>query len=249
MNILQFWLIDSIVKASVITLEDDAPDAFDRADREPLFGVPSDDEDDNLDAPHYDIENPRPAPRTRSPSGSRSRSSDKDVERVAPFEPKTSGSNTPGQSLEMHSYPPSLSGSVTSQSTSSSSSSSPPSLIKEATKLNKPKRRNPPAPLNIHDVHQPAVNSPQRVGKRRPVSPRISKPAASPPETTVPPSETIKVAGASESNEAWGDPWDDCDDWANRVGEEDWTGRRMEHKKDQLNSADVWNDQQSTVAS
>ncbi|KAF9034972.1 hypothetical protein BDZ89DRAFT_495987 [Hymenopellis radicata] len=48
MNVLQFWLIDSIVKASEPSTLSLDTDAHDGLDREPLFGVPSDDEDDDI---------------------------------------------------------------------------------------------------------------------------------------------------------------------------------------------------------
>ena len=68
MNVLQFWLIDSIVKAHTqpLALTDDTPrlDARD-GDREPLFRADSSDEDETADEsgstpPKYDVENPEP---------------------------------------------------------------------------------------------------------------------------------------------------------------------------------------------
>lgn len=41
------------------------------------------------------------------------------------------------------------------------------------------------------------------------------------------------------TEEEWGNSWDDTDDWANKVGEEDWTGRRMEEKKGVLSGWDT----------
>jgi hypothetical protein len=38
--------------------------------------------------------------------------------------------------------------------------------------------------------------------------------------------------------DAWGESWDDTDDWADKVGEEDWTGRRLEEKKNVLSDWD-----------
>ncbi|KAJ7734029.1 vacuolar membrane protein-domain-containing protein [Mycena maculata] len=218
MNIVQFWLIDSIVKASSIALDADTPDPL---DREPLFGAPEDDDDDDGNVtpnaralPQTDVENhPRARPRSRSPSRPRSRSSDK---QGTPLEPK-SGESTPSTSrpIEAHAYPPSLS--------SSASSSSPP--LREATKL-KPKRRGPPSPIHIRNNNRPAVNSPRQTPKTAPVPPTTPAPA---PVPAPPPAEEA----------AWSDSWDDGDDWANKVGEEEWTGRRMEEKKGVLSGWDT----------
>ncbi|KAJ7126427.1 vacuolar membrane protein-domain-containing protein [Mycena crocata] len=209
MNILQFWLIDSIVKASGVALDLDSPDPL---DREPLFVARDEDDDDddvhNIHA-HHDIEShPRPR-RSLSPSSDRSQSSDK---LRTPFESKSSGLSSPSQPVEMHAYPPSLA--------SSASSSSPPQppVLREARKL-KPKRRSPPAPIHIRTRNSPAVNSPRQTPKTAPV-PVVPEPT--------PPTE-----------EEWGNSWDDTDDWANKVGEEDWTGRRMEEKKGVLSGWDT----------
>ncbi|KAK0230349.1 vacuolar membrane protein-domain-containing protein [Armillaria fumosa] len=226
MNILQFWLIDSIVKASneqFVTLDTDVHDTLDHADRERLFGVPSDDEDDDdIGNQRHDIENPR----SRSPTHQhqRSQSNDKSSGGSTPLasEPKQSGASTPqpipGEAHEVHAYPPSLSNSVTSASTVSSIS--PPS-IREATKLNK-KRRSPPTPIHIRQARQPAVNtvSPAPISASHERKP--SRPVA-----------VVEPAG-----QEWADSWGDEDDWADRVGEEDWTGRRIEQKRDGIN--EVW---------
>jgi hypothetical protein len=219
MNVLQFWLIDSIVKASAVSsvsLDSEAPDAFDHRDREPLFGVPSDDEDDDMSSPHnHDIENPRIVSRSYSPSDPLSHSRDKSTTGSStPYEQKSSGSTTPGQAVEMHAYPPSLSSSIASTSTQSS-----------VTPKQASKRRSPPTPLNIRTAHQPAINSP-----------RVSVPAHSP--HSVAPSNLKESQAVNGSDKEWADSWDDSDDWANRVGEEEWTGRRMDEKKDILN--DTW---------
>ncbi|KAF8213953.1 vacuolar membrane protein-domain-containing protein [Mycena galopus ATCC 62051] len=154
MNILQFWLIDSIVKASGVALDPDAPDPL---DREPLFHSPDDEDDDdgsiNIHS-QTDVEShPRALTRSLSPSSLGRSSPDK---LRTPMEPKTSGSSTPGQPVDMHAYPPSIA--------SSASSSSPPEpqapVLREATKL-KPKRRNPPSPITIRNNNRPAVNSPR----------------------------------------------------------------------------------------
>ncbi|KAG7447595.1 uncharacterized protein BT62DRAFT_930610 [Guyanagaster necrorhizus] len=227
MNILQFWLIDSIVKASneqFVSLDTDVHDVLDHADREPLFGVASDDEDDDgMSAQHHDIENPR----SRSPTLQHERSHSNDKSSggsTTPLasEPKLSGSSTPqtipGETYNVHAYPPSLSSSVASASTMASI---PASSLREATKLNK-KRRSPPTPLHIRPTRQRAVNT----SSPRPKSPSQEREPSRP------------VVVVEPAGQEWADSWGDEDDWADRVGEEDWTGRRIEEKKDSING--VW---------
>jgi len=68
MNILQFWLIDSIVKAHAppVALTDDTSRlGAHGGDREPLFQADGSDEDETADEPgstppKYDVENPEP---------------------------------------------------------------------------------------------------------------------------------------------------------------------------------------------
>lgn len=226
MNVLQFWLIDSIVKASAValTLDSDTPDAFDRADREPLFGGPSDDEED--DPPqHADLENQRHILRSRS-SSPLTDSLDKPISGPTTPLDKLSGSSTPEGSVELHEYPP-------------TSGSSPP-VIKEATRLNK-KRRTAPSPLKLQANVQPAVNSPllssttsTTTTTARQVTPNSSKSL-----------RPIPPKNVEASGKEWAESWDDSDDWANRVGEEEWTGRRMGEKVEALH--DVWGNQTTTV--
>ncbi|KAK1223315.1 hypothetical protein PQX77_013792 [Marasmius sp. AFHP31] len=225
MNVLQFWIIDSIVKASdaPVALDAESPNGRDQADREPLFNAPSDDEDDDDTAPHrpHDIENP-PPPRsnTRSHSSHSQKGGSSDVDGQ-----KASGSSTPMDSLELHPYPPSRNNSFNSDSSTPSSGASTPKL-REANKLNK-KKRGPPSPLNIQPKYQPAINSPQVTGNsiRQPTpnkAPEPARPAVAPPQ---------------QVNE-WEDSWEDSDDWAGRVGEEEWTGRRIGETNTNLHN--VW---------
>ena len=68
MNVLQFWLIDSIVKAHdpPLALTDDTSRlGVHDGDREPLFQADGSDEDETADGPgsaplKYDVENPEP---------------------------------------------------------------------------------------------------------------------------------------------------------------------------------------------
>ncbi|KAJ7639253.1 vacuolar membrane protein-domain-containing protein [Roridomyces roridus] len=217
MNILQFWIVDSIVKGSGVALDEDAPDPL---DREPLFRAGDDDDDDTPTNVHTqtDIEShPRTTRHARSLSPAGSESSDK-----LDKEPKHSNSSTPSTSrpMDIHAYPPNLS------SSAASSASSHAPVLREAKKL-KPKRRSPPSPLEILTVNQPAVNSPGPTPNSAPAPARTPAPVPAPVPKPTPPEE-----------ESWGDSWDDGDDWANKVGEEEWTGRRMEEKRGILNSWD-----------
>lgn len=225
MNVLQFWLIDSIVKASnpgSVTLEPDSDDPALHPDREALF-VASDDEDDDADYRPRDIENPRANTRLHSPR----RSNDKPYNTGSspiPEEHKSSNASTSDQQGD-HSYPPSLSNSMTSMSSDQSSVAPKPArnLLKKAN------RRAAPAPLSLRVAHQPAVNSPSLLAGMS-----ASQQAHVPMIPIVAPIPKVSV----ESNQAWAETWDDSDDWANRVGEDEWTGRRIEQKKDTLNN--VW---------
>ncbi|KII95262.1 hypothetical protein PLICRDRAFT_208245 [Plicaturopsis crispa FD-325 SS-3] len=224
MNVLQFWLIDSIVKASadsaVVLPTNSRHDSYE--DREPLFNAPEDDDgdDDHGSRPH-DIENPPP----RKSSRPASHEFDKNDDATLTFPSdgdhnKRSGSSTPSapgdsslQSMATHAYPPSLSSSPSSSYTATSrhKSKSPSS---KSLRRSKP----PPAPLHLQSSAQPAVNSPDRLSSRI--------------NTQPPPSQL-----PSPHHDDW-ENWEDSEDWANKVGEEDWTGRRLEEKKEALN--DVW---------
>ncbi|KAG6910792.1 hypothetical protein DXG01_007680 [Tephrocybe rancida] len=208
MNVLQFWLIDSIVKASTkaVALDDDVSDA--PHDREPLFRAP--DEDDDDDYRHNDIEHARP----QHPSPLRRKSS-----LDSTSDEFKSGTTSPNDEAADHSYPPSLSNSV------SSGGSSQPRPAKNL--LKNAKRRAAPAPLSVTTDYPPAVNSPGVLLSS--AQPIMHVPLA--------PARKIEVV-SDNTADAWADTWDEEDDWANRVGEEDWTGRRIEHKQSTLKN--VW---------
>ncbi|KAH6914770.1 vacuolar membrane protein [Coprinopsis sp. MPI-PUGE-AT-0042] len=118
MNILQFWLIDSIVKASStpspVALEVDSADPFHTSDREPLFNV-SDDEDEGDHRPRRlqrDIENQLspPSQSTFAPdSYSTAATIMGEGAALKKYDADEEGRSVPGG---QHSYPPSLSGSV-----------------------------------------------------------------------------------------------------------------------------------------
>ncbi|KAF8076750.1 vacuolar membrane protein-domain-containing protein [Lyophyllum atratum] len=204
MNILQFWLIDSIVKArSMVSLDEDSSNVYGSEDHEPLFRAPSDDEGDG-DYRLPDAEGGRPHPPERHKS--------------VREEYASTGANSsedPGD----HSYPPSL-----SRSTSSGSITPKPAknLLKKA------KRRAAPAPLSLQNNNPPAVNSPGISAAQQALThvPLVPQPVP-----------MQRAEAVDESADAWAETWDDSDDWANRVGEEEWTGRRNEQKKDTLQNA------------
>ncbi|KAG6832358.1 hypothetical protein H0H87_001823 [Tephrocybe sp. NHM501043] len=211
MNVLQFWLIDSIVKASTksVALDDNSSDPTIH-DREPLFRASSEDDDDEYR--HDDIEHAR-----RSLHPPRKSSESETSETPEEYKSGTASPNEPAE----HSYPPSLTNSV------SSGSSMPPRSAKNL--LKNAKRRAAPAPLNVRNDYPPAVNSPSALlSSAQPVMPVPLAPVQK---------AEVEVAKGSEAD-AWAETWDEEDDWANRVGEEDWTGRRIEGKQAVLKN--VW---------
>ncbi|KAI0355360.1 hypothetical protein OH77DRAFT_1424840 [Trametes cingulata] len=222
MNVLQFWLIDSIVKGSgnyaPLSLIADSPRGSMDPDSEPLFRSSEDDsdDDDGLPARRHDIENPRPISRSRS----------RDVNRLS-GEPKSvssgtttvipSGSSTPmpkpiDTAVAKHAYPPSHAGVSPGMSPSSSISSS--SSASSSLSRSKGRRRSPPPPLALR--------------ARKTSYPDIEISRSAPPEEE-------EIPHDDEKWDAWGD--DDGDDWAERVGEEEWTGRRIAAKKDAVDEA------------
>lgn len=215
MNVVQFWLIDSIVKAqdhgSFVALPTETPrHSFDE-DEELLFQAPSDDEEDAHSLRSHDIENP---PHVRSLSKSSSLREPKLPPSVGST--VTSGSVTPqdietggAQSIPMHAYPPSRGASPSSVSSGLSSS--------------RRKRRSPPPPLSL--------------------SPRPS-PIPSPAKTVIPQAEQQNPAVEAHigvEDKEWA-PWEDGegDDWANKIGQEEWTGKRLEGMKGIVQ--DAWGD-------
>ncbi|KAF7792839.1 hypothetical protein EIP86_003940 [Pleurotus ostreatoroseus] len=213
MNILQFWLIDSIVKASAhsssVALSDSPRNSAD-PDTEPLFRGSLEDDDDEHAHPR-DIESQ--LPRSRSTSRD-SRTADEPKSSSATTATATgSGTVTPkiidtsGATTVVHAYPPSMASTSSSPASSRQNSVSPPK-----------RRRSPPPPLALRPIpHATQASLPHL--------------AASPADTHV-----DEVADEKE----WA-AWDEHgEDWANRVGEEDWTGRRLHATKNALSN--VWAD-------
>ncbi|THH17753.1 hypothetical protein EW146_g3120 [Bondarzewia mesenterica] len=116
MNVLQFWLIDSIVKASTIpasvALPSESPRTSLTADRQPLFQASNSDSDDDSNPSR-----PPDLEAQRRPTRSRSHSADVKVNRRpsndSEYKPSGSGSRagTPvgADVVAMHAYPPSVS--------------------------------------------------------------------------------------------------------------------------------------------
>lgn len=207
MNVIQFWLIDSIVKASVhgapVALPTDAVDP----DQEPLFRGSIDDDDEDDNHPH-DIENPPVRPRSYSPlkDGRISPTEEENKSSTAiSITPAASGSGTPKNVEDhalhpvVHAYPPSMGSTSSSPASSRPSSVSPPK-----------RRRSPPPPL----VLQPIAHAAQ---------PALPKPDA-------PGLERDDGVEQVHDEKEWA-AWDEEDNWADRVGEEDWTGKRLDARK------------------
>lgn len=143
MNILQFWLIDSIVKASSSSdvLPTDSPRSSDAQDREPLFRETDNDEDET----RFDIENPKPI-FLRTPTGDETIVASEDAmgKYSGTTSPLTIPQSASSSTLASHDYPPTSDG--------SSSSHSSRSRLKY--------KRSPPPPLEFRTSHLPAINSP-----------------------------------------------------------------------------------------
>ena len=190
MNVVQFWLIDSIVKAggsAGITLP------VDPADREPLFRSSSDSVDDN-DADGDVITTP----------------AKRDIEAQGPAKKHRQSDDS------SHTYPPSLNGSPPSASSVHRTSSSPPPASRSVLSA----RRQRPPPLQPHSLIVPTLNPPE-------------------------PSPQVNVGAGAAAAPLKGDwqAWDGDDDWVERVGEEEWTGRRAEATKNEVDG--VWRDDAS----
>lgn len=219
MNCLQFWLIDSIVKASAppspVTLATGTPRDSDDRDREPLFRSSYDDEDDDNSARPHDLEN------QYLPSGSSAQSiaskaaAGDESKSVADGSGSSAGesANHHGRTFSMHAYPPSLTNTSTSPTSSRLSSKSPS------------RRRSPPAPLLPRSPFTPAINSPSCLP---PTSAQIGKP---------PSQVKTELHMADTEGDTWDVQWENGDDdWADRVGQEDWTGRRLEARKEYVST-------------
>ncbi|KAH9983530.1 vacuolar membrane protein-domain-containing protein [Russula compacta] len=196
MNVLQFWLIDSIVKAGGFTGIGLPSDSLDPADREPLFRSSFDGCEDAGDG-----ENAADGDAIASPT-----KRDIEAQRQVQLLRRSNDSS--------HTYPPSLSDAAAAGIVHRASLSSPPAL---RSALSARRHRSPPPPLHLRSPMVPALNSPD------------------------PPSEASTGTGTgTHPKEVW-QAWDGDEDWVERVGEEEWTGRRAGARKGELDN--VWRDE------
>ena len=186
MNVVQFWLIDSIVKAGgigSIALPSDSPDP---ADREPLFHSSTNPTSEDDDSEVGDV--------IASPAK-------RDVEAQAQAQLLRRSNDS------SHTYPPSLTGSLTLTGVPRASISPPP-LSRSV--LSARRHRSPPAPLLPRSPKVPVLNSPEL-----------------PPETG--------ADVSARSKEDWQE-WDGDEEWLDRVSEDDRTGRPAEAQKGEADS-------------
>ncbi|TDL29666.1 hypothetical protein BD410DRAFT_892923 [Rickenella mellea] len=199
MNVLQFWLIDSIVKASSSDPPQEANGASHSGDHEPLFNSSEfdDDNDDEVAPPRvYDIENPPPKAPVELPS--ELQATDDEQKSV----PSGSGSlhDSPGGA---HSYPPSV-------STSPRVSRSPePKRISRKRSPPPPLRPQPPIPQTVIISSSPIPTAELPIQRASPMTNSSHRIHMN--NTQVDPDE--------EKHE-WGLSWDDSDSWVDTTTDE-----------------------------
>lgn len=188
MNIIQFWVIDSIIKVGGVGGLGTPPEEPDETDDyEPLFHAIDDSDDENEDG----------SGEAALPPVARR---DGDVE---------AQTQCVRHSIESsHTYPPSLPGSPTGPSATIRYTSVSPPPISRSLPLTQ-RHRSPPAPFLSRSTVVPTLN-PQSL-----------------------PSKASEGAGA-RTKEDW-QAWDGGEDWADRVVEEERTGRRAEARKGEVN--------------
>jgi hypothetical protein len=232
MNVLQFWLIDSIVKAThqpAVVLSSEG--AQDSDVREPLFRASEDDEDDEGHVPSQDIESlrPRESPSPRPPARASPKSSQKDggEHKSTGSTPAVSSSGTSsraGASFAMHAYPPAVPAPGNDDEPSPTSARS-----------NSSRRRSPPPPLIPRSPMQPAINSPSLIFSAKVA---VGTPTGKRSRSLLSATNATPAKVEEKDNNDWNLSWgEDGDNWAERVGEEDWTGRRVEAAKGFVGSA------------
>jgi hypothetical protein len=188
MNILQFWFIDSIVKAHHHNVRLDAAADSQPADHEPLFRSSSDDDDEGGHVRH-DIENPRPHTPSRAFSINTSPSNALDI---LPSEHISAEARSIISHTDHHSYPPSLASSFASTSTRATSPKPARSLLKAANR-----RRNTTTAYSAstlsdsHSIHQP--------------QPRIPQIASA--------AKSLELGVSDPTVDSWSDSWDESGDW------------------------------------
>jgi hypothetical protein len=200
MNVIQYWLIDSIVKANdgdwSHSRIDSGALSSSEADHEPLFHASDDDDDDALRTRPDDAEAQR-RPSDRSGASSF---------HIFLFRSHSIWPTT------AHDYPPNQPPIRLTPSPHSVRSTSP------TEPLGTRRKQSLPAPLLPRSPMVPAINSPD------PTAPN-QKAIGNPKHVTNP-----------HEGSTW-ETWVDEDDWADKVGEEDWTGRRLETRRANVDSA------------
>ncbi|KAF8514887.1 vacuolar membrane protein-domain-containing protein [Hysterangium stoloniferum] len=245
MNILQFWIIDSIVKASTSISTATLINGND-TDREPLFHDPGSDSDNDETARaqrRYDIESP-PTPQQpkliQPPKANESEN-----------KPNASGSSsvmtTNSSSIQLHPYPPTSAFMLSATSSPASSSSSISSL-----RSKKSRRRSPPPPIQqpppyisqgvdymISMTPSPMMNRSHSISQinTTPSKPRQRRTASQTQMYSEAPvqSDSQTLAELAQN-----------DNWAGKVGEKELTGRRLRLAKAGL---EAWDAQTSVEVS
>ncbi|THH12270.1 hypothetical protein EW145_g114 [Phellinidium pouzarii] len=192
-NVLQFWLIDSIVKA---TAYQDTSVPRHSADCEPLFNAlaSDDDEDDGRPAPSqgYDIENPMPS-RSRPHSVSSGKTSG---EEQKDFSSRASSNETEERE---HAYPPHASTSPSSSILSERCSHARSSICK--------RRRSPPPPLQL--CPQSTAIDPTGVRVVAVAGTPLTGRKTTEPEIDTPSSMNEKLSSVDQTGGDWAAvPWD-----------------------------------------
>lgn len=246
MNVLQFWLIDSIVKASAsIQLNRSATDPI----RQPLFHNPSHDSDDEGGEEEERIDRRRDieSPPTPQKTYHQNETSNTEVKST------TSGSSSTivadSSSVQVHRYPPS-----SSSSSLSSTSDSPISAAESPIATYRPKksrRRSPPPPISkpsagLEDgLHYTISSTPSPMPIKQfnvfnVVSDNYTTQSRRQPTRTT--SNLYSQAHTPQSSVAPSSPWTTLvndTDWADRVGQDEWDSRRLDKKND----LDLWSRQ------
>ena len=201
MNIIQFWLIDSIVKASTtgpLALDVEHGPYQDQV-HEPLFHAPEDDDDDTGRRDIHPARHSRNSFSSLDSTGLHSTDDlTEDTTDVATPDDRKSSASSSKHAVESHEYPPSLSSSF------SSNASYPNKAPREAKNLlKKAKRREPPTPTHLR---------PNRDASSR----KSSMTRASIPRTPSPPAAAPVTL--SQDRAEWADAWDDSNDWDKDTG-------------------------------
>lgn len=244
MNVLQFWLIDSIVKASASIYAEQNARGSDDSSRQPLFHDPDvgdddGDDDDTFRAQRrHDIESP-PTPQLKSTRYNDSANENKSL---------ASGSSATlvdSSSINQHRYPPERATSAAMAVDTYPSPTTPESSFTassmSSSKSKKSKRRSPPPPI----LRPPPLlsNGTEYVisvtpSPTHPISSFTTSPS---PNKTQPRQRrrstlSLSVVPGKQVEKEW-DNWAESKDWVEKVGEEEWTGRRISATKATL---DTW---------